>query len=334
MQKIFGSLIAIIGLLYACNNERPVDTSTIPVEEETKNEHPTNEISPLHEVSLVVLGTVQDAGSPQINCHQACCEPLHITNDNSRKVVSLGLVDPVNNEKFLFEASPDMTSQLALLHQYAGFGDDTPNGIFLTHAHIGHYTGLMYLGKEAMNAQNVPIYAMPRFYEFLKNNGPWSQLVSDQNIELFQIFEEQKILLNNQITVTPFIVPHRDEFSETVGYRIQGPTKKALFIPDIDKWSKWDNKIEEVIIGYDYAFIDATFFSGEELPNRDISEIPHPTVEESMKIFEHLTAEEKGHIYFIHFNHTNPLLDSNSQAYSQVIKNGFNIAHIGAVFSL
>ena len=40
--------------------------------------------------------------------------------------------------------------------------------------------------------------------------------------------------INPLIKVNPFLVPHRDEFSETVGYQIEGPNKTALFIPGIN----------------------------------------------------------------------------------------------------
>ena len=103
-------------------------------------------------------------------------------------------------------------------------------------------------------------------------------------------------------------MPHRDEYSETVGYVISGPNKSALFIPDIDKWEKWKLDINAEIKKVDYALLDATFFDEKEINNRDISEIPHPFIIESMKKFEMMTPEEKNKIIFIHFNHTNPVL--------------------------
>ena len=135
-----------------------------------------------------------------------------------------------------------------LLKAHSAFAEkETPDGIFLTHAHIGHYTGLMYLGKEAMNSSNVPVYAMPRMKTFLEENGPWSQLAKAQNIALQEMQADSSISLTANLTVTPILVPHRDEFSETVGYIISGPAKKALFIPDIDKWEKWDLDIIQMI---------------------------------------------------------------------------------------
>jgi pyrroloquinoline quinone biosynthesis protein B len=284
--------------------------------------------------SIVVLGTVQDAGSPQIGCTKDCCKKLFAKPDVTRKVVSLGLVDLVHKSSYLFEATPDIATQLHLLKSFSNTDTDLPNGIFLTHAHIGHYTGLMYLGKEAHNTQQVPVYSMPRMKTYLEQNGPWSQLVSQKNIVLNPLTNEVPVQLNPSLQVTPLLVPHRDEYSETVGFIVNGPNKRALFIPDIDKWEKWNRNIDSLIATVDYAFIDATFFDAAEINNRNINEIPHPFVIESMKRFEKLSATDKKKIYFIHFNHTNPLLVPESEASKKVLSAGFQIAGLGNVFKL
>jgi pyrroloquinoline quinone biosynthesis protein B len=119
-----------------------------------------------------------------------------------------------------------------------------------------------------------------------------------------------------------------------VGFVIEGPNKKVLFIPDIDKWSKWDKFIVEEIQKVDQAFIDGTFYDGKEINNRDIAEIPHPFVIESMELFKKLEPVQKSKICFIHFNHTNPLLDASSEESKTVKEKGFNIAQKGEVFAL
>lgn len=286
-------------------------------------------------ISLVVLGTIQDAGSPHIGCKKECCADLFNNPDTSRKVVSLGVIDSENKSTYLFEATPDISTQLKILKNSANFdAPEIPNGIFLTHAHIGHYSGLMYLGKEATNAKEVPVFAMSKMKKFLTQNGPWSQLVNNKNITLRAIKNDSTIVLNNNLKVIPFTVPHRDEFSETVGYKIIGPNRTALFIPDIDKWEKWERNIVNEIAKVDYAFLDATFFDGEEINNRDISEIPHPFIIESMELFKNLPSPEKDKINFIHFNHTNPAPDIKSKKAKQILKNGFNIAQFLDVFEL
>lgn len=299
---------------------------------EVKEVHP---YAPLEGISLVVLGTIQDAGSPQIGCKKACCSGLFEHPDPSRQVSSLGVIDSDTGKSYLFDATPDITSQVKLLSNLNHTGDsEVPEGIFLTHAHIGHYTGLIYLGKEAMDAKLVNVYTMPRMTSFLANNGPWNMLVSRENIELQEIQDKQLISLSDSLTVTPFLVPHRDEFSETVGYTIQGPHKSALFIPDIDKWDVWETDIVAQIKKADYAFVDATFYDGKELNNRDISQIPHPFVIESLATFDVLSKEERAKVIFTHFNHTNPLIDAQSEESKYLISLGYSIAGRGDVYPL
>lgn len=304
-------------------------SSTIPEDPKTEKVLPS-----INGVSLVVLGTIQDAGSPHIACKKECCTSLFENPDPLRKVVSLGITDTENRKNYIFEATPDITSQIKYLQRLSASERELPDGIFVTHAHIGHYSGLMYLGKEATNSQRVPVFAMPRMKSYLETNGPWSQLVSNENIALVELQHQTEIALSSKLKVTPFNVPHRDEYSETVGFKIVGPNKAVLFIPDIDKWEKWDRDISEVLSEVDYAFLDATFFDGNELNTRDISEIPHPFIIESMARFESLTSEEKKKIHFIHFNHTNPVIDPGSDAYKQVVENGFQVARIHQVIEL
>ncbi len=318
------SLLVAIALLGSCNQESNSNLSSKKIS-----------AVPLTETSLVILGTLQDAGSPHIACTKDCCKELFQNPDQNRKVVSLGVIDPENKVSYLFEATPDISVQMKMLKQFGSKeSKETPDGIFLTHAHIGHYSGLMYLGKEAMNAKSIPVFAMPRMKKFLEESAPWSQLVSTSNISIRELAIGKSEQLTLNITVTPFTVPHRDEYSETVGFIIEGPTKKALFIPDIDKWEKWDTSIIEEIKKVDYAFIDATFFDAEEIDNRDIREIPHPFIIESMELFANLSSTEKKKIYFIHVNHTNPVLNSDSKQAKQVIDNGFNLAQIYDAFKL
>ncbi len=283
---------------------------------------------------LVVLGIVQDAGYPQIGCERPDCINAQKDRNARKLVVSLGLVDKKAKQKWLFEATPDIGEQLFALNNFLPGKSMMPDGIFLTHAHIGHYTGLMYLGREAVGASGIPVFAMPRMETFLTENAPWSQLVSLKNIELRQMKDEEPISLSSNLKVTPFIVPHRDEFSETVGFEIAGQNKTAVFIPDIDKWNKWDKDLKELVKRVDYVLIDATFYKNGEIPNRDMSEIPHPFVEESIEILKDLPKQDKAKVIFIHFNHTNPLIMKNSKESREVMKKGFRVATEGLILEL
>lgn len=326
LRLIFFSLTI---LSFSCSQEEDKVASA-------NNDAPeTQETNKKEGVKLVVLGTIQDAGSPHAGCKKDCCKSLFSQPNPNRKVVSLGLIDYESQQNWMFEATPNLSTQMKLLKSYCPFQDkETPGGVFLTHAHIGHYAGLMYLGKEAMNALDVPVYAMPKMKAFLKQNGPWSQLITLHNIHVKALQNESPITLTKNIQVIPFSVPHRDEFSETVGYKIIGPNKSVLFIPDIDKWGKWDKSIIEELSSVDFAFLDATFYDAEEINNRNISEIPHPFIIESMSLFKDLADSEKNKIYFIHFNHTNPALIKESSAYKTIHENGFHVAKFKEVFKL
>lgn len=280
---------------------------------------------------LVVLGAGQDAGAPQIG---------NADDDGPRLLPSsLGLIDRVAGRRYLFDATPAITEQLAMLDGIEppreGLGVD---GVFLTHAHIGHYLGLAYFGREAAGASGVPVYAMPRMAEFLRSNGPWSQLVELGNIEI----EEQiagRSYTNGQLLFTPALVPHRDEFSETVAHlasNLRTGGRGIAYVPDIDYWPQREGShfLETLLRYQDLVFIDATFWDDNELPGRDMSEIPHPRVTETMDLLQDLPASERAKVHFIHYNHTNPIRDPDSPESREVEARGFNVARRGDRFCL
>lgn len=278
---------------------------------------------------IQVLGIAQDAGYPQTNCYKPHCLRAWEDSDVRRLTSSIAVVDETNKAKYLFDATPDMREQLYELHRAAPDGEFALDGVFLTHAHMGHYTGLMHFGREAAGTSDIPVYAMPRMHDFLSSNGPWDQLVRLNNIELSRMTDGVAVEVTSRVSVTPIVVPHRDEYSETVGFRIEGPNKSAVFIPDIDKWEMWSTDIREVIQSVDYALLDATFFKDGELGGRDMSKIRHPFVSESMDLFDSLSDDEKARVIFIHMNHTNPLLFEGSPEQAEVTRRGFRYAQEG-----
>ena len=245
---------------------------------------------------LVVLGVAQDAGIPQLGCEQDLCRSIREGRRKPERVSSLGVVNRDLGVSYLFDATPDMVSQLGTLN-----GGRPPTGVFLTHAHIGHYTGLMYFGRESLDAKGVPVYGSERMTTFLRTNGPWSQLATRGNVDLKVLLADQAVALGGGLRVTAFNVPHRDEFTDTVGYLIERGTRRAVFVPDIDQWSKWPRDIRELVNTVDLAFLDGTFASADELPGRSMSEIPHPL----MPITRTLLRGTKAAVWFIHLNHTN-----------------------------
>jgi pyrroloquinoline quinone biosynthesis protein B len=258
---------------------------------------------------LVVLGIAQDGGMPHPGCTKPPCSEVYAGTRRAEKVSCVGLVNRDSGAAYMFDATPDFPAQLNALT-----GGKAPDGIFLTHAHIGHYTGLMYLGKEAMATKGVPVYATERMSAFLRANAPWSALVTDGRIELRALTYDHPVELPGGARVTPMRVPHRDEFSDTVGFLIEGPRSKVLFIPDIDKWAKWDRNLRDLANQIDVLLVDGTFSSMEELPGRDIAQVPHPLMTETRQ----LLAGTKAKLWFIHLNHSNPAI----LGASDVVKEG------------
>jgi len=274
-----------------------------------------------------VLGIAQDAGFPQAGCRKECCRAAWQQAALRRYASCLAIVDPVSDQKWLLDCTPDFRDQLRLLEtSERPASAQVLDGIFLTHAHIGHYAGLIHLGREVMGADGITVYAMPRMTQFLSTDGPWDQLVTLKNITLQPMTADRAVRLNERLSVTPLLVPHRDEYSETVGFIVSGPQRRVLYLPDIDKWEKWDRSIERQVQSVDVAYLDGTFFGNGEIPGRDMSQIPHPFIEESLQRFGAQSATVRSRVRFIHLNHTNPALHEDSAARRLIEQAGCHMA--------
>ncbi len=292
------------------------------------------------DILVKVLGTAQDGGIPQIGCFCPNCLQARKDQRFARLISSLGILDLKNRTAFIIDTTPDLRLQYDLIHERLGRQKtgrkNVPDGILLTHAHIGHYTGLMFYGYESLSTQNLPVYCSKRMGDFLSSNGPWGQLVSLKNISL-QYFEyERKENLSENISVIPFRVPHRDEYSDTLGLKIFGPKKSLLYIPDIQSWDGWNRSIKEEVEQTDHAILDGTFFSPEELPGRDLTKIGHPFITTSLEVLKDTTRvrSKRKKVFFTHLNHSNLALNPESQERKTVTEAGCSIASDGMEFFL
>ena len=253
-------------------------------------------------------------------------------------MAALAVADLVDRKLFLVDATPDIRPQVdAALRIFGPEPADlkgTLAGVVLTHAHIGHYTGLMFFGYESASTKGLPVYCSPRMRDFLTANGPWSQLVRLENIILKTLAAGEAVALSERITVVPLSVPHREEFSDTLGFEVRGPRKRLLYIPDIKSWEAWDRPVADEVGRTDVALLDGTFFSPEELPGRDVSAIGHPPIRESMKTLSRLSREKKAGVFFTHLNHSNPALDPAGEARKELERAGFHLAAEGQEFFL
>lgn len=286
---------------------------------------------------VLVLGTAQDGGIPHLGGHAAPDEAARRDPSLRRTVASLLIVDPASGGRWLVDATPDVAAQLERASvvappRAARGGERRPpilDGVFLTHAHIGHYLGLAQFGREVYAAERLPVWGSARMRDFLSRNGPWDQLVRLNQIELRPLAPGGRVELAPGLAITPFLVPHRDEYTDTFGFEIRGPRRALLYIPDIDKWERWSERIEDRLKGVDLALLDATFFDGNDLPGRKISEVPHPFVVESLERFAPLPESERRKIVLTHLNHTNPAALAGSVERRAVEAAGLAVAREG-----
>ncbi|WP_432361232.1 MBL fold metallo-hydrolase [Sporosarcina sp. UB5] len=288
----------------------------------------------MSKVILHVLGTAQDAGLPHPNCFCKNCTEAIENPAFRRTAASLAIVLPEQKAWHLIDATPDMKEQMARVQMKHNLQGQLMSSIFLTHAHLGHYPGLLFLGREAIGAKKIPVLAGPKMKKLLEEQAPWSQLTKLNNIALQEMRDGQPIAVSTDVTITPVDVPHRNEFSETFGFWITGTEKKVLYIPDIDRWEQWDKDIYEACKEADICLLDGTFHSTEDLEKigRDYREIPHPLMTETMDRLQDLM--EQTEIYFIHLNHSNPVLDRERTVRNELEKKGFHIAEEGMEFVL
>jgi pyrroloquinoline quinone biosynthesis protein B len=250
-------------------------------------------------------------------------------------VASAAVVFPSSDRAFLIDATPDLRPQLdqvrrALERPAAGTDRSPLDGVFLTHAHMGHYLGLAFFGFEALHTRELPVWGSPSMVEFLGRNAPWDQLVRLQNIARRPLADGAAAELGEGVRVRALAVPHRAEYTDTLAYRIEGPRRTILYMPDADPWERWPRPVEELLAGVDLALLDGCFYSMDELPGRDLAAIGHPLITLSMDRF----VKIPGRVRFTHLNHSNAALEPGGVARRAIEARGFRLLEDGESIDL
>jgi pyrroloquinoline quinone biosynthesis protein B len=293
---------------------------------------------PAADVELFVLGTAQDGGLPHFGCERPCCAAARASG-RVLYPVALGVVDRRGGgapKLLLVEATPRIEEQVALLHELAGCrgrGRQPVDAVLTTHAHLGHYLGLAWFGREVAGSTNVPLHCSQRFATFVREHAPWKQLVALHQLDVRAFAVGAPFAPWEGLTVRALAVPHRDEFSDTMAFVITGPTRSVLFVPDVDAWEREPGLLERLLDGVDVAYVDGTFFDGSELPDRDLAEIRHPLMTRTMALLADRARARPGTIRFLHCNHTNPVLHDDAVR-ARVEAAGFALAQQGERVSL
>lgn len=288
----------------------------------------------------LVLGTVQDAGFPQVGCYTPLCDEgrrLHAAG-HGRYVASLALVEPRAERFYLVDATPDITRQIDLIEEPA-FRERAAqrrpfDGIFLTHAHIGHYTGLAVLGNEGLGIRDTPVYCTPAMAEFLAGNQPWAFLVEQGRVVLNPLVPGAWHRIDEHLEVQLWQVPHRNEFADTVAFVFRGAGGSLLYLPDINRWEDWSRDAAAAVASVDVALVDGSFWSLDELPGRLVSEVPHPLIRRSMDRFQDVVSSGDAKVVFTHLNNSNPALREGGPEARSVEERGFALAREGMRFEL
>ena len=271
-------------------------------------------------VKIVILGTGQDAGIPQVGCSCANCEAARKYPSRSRTGPSIALVSPDGSGFYLVDASTNFTKQVDYLlgnHVKGGFG--ALKGIFITHVHLGHIMGLGMLGREASEQSGVEVYAPPGVIGFLEKNMPFKEMILRKNIIPNSIMPGQELPLFENSSIAPFQVPHRPDAITTYAYLVKRGEERVLYLPDTDEITP---DIIDLVSKSDTAIVDGTFYSNDEISTRDITEIPHPFMKDSIPLFK----DSDTRIIFTHINHTNPVNDPVSEASGDVLQSRFEVA--------
>jgi pyrroloquinoline quinone biosynthesis protein B len=275
-------------------------------------------------MKIMILGSGQDAGVPQVNCFCKICTSAIDDVKYRRFGPSIAIYG--DDSCHLIDASSDLKYQLDLLKK-DDFMDKSDegipiSGILLTHAHLGHLGGLWQLGNEAACEKNVLVYCTSKMKTLLTENYPFNLLEQSKNIKIIEIKDNHELKLGG-FKCTPILVPHRNEVANTLGYIIESQ-KRIIYVPDIDRFTE---TILREIKNSDIALIDGTFYSRSEFPRFD--EVPHPPILETAELFENIDCE----VYFTHINHTNPI-NLNGEEKEYIEKKGFKIASDGLVLDI
>lgn len=289
---------------------------------------------------VVVLGSVQDGGFPQAGCYTELCDHGRALQreGRGRYIASLALVDPEAERFWLVDATPDLTRQLDLIAEPAfrrRAAERRPfDGIFLTHAHIGHYSGLALLGNEGLGIRDTPVYCTVRMADFLDANAPWSLLVRQGRIRPTPLAPDTWHRVADRLEVLLRAVPHRDEFADTVALLFRGPAATLLYLPDINAWSLWERDLAREVEAVDVALLDGSFWSLDELPGRTVEEVPHPLVTQTMDLLQEVVDRRASRVLLTHLNNSNPALREDGPEAAEVARRGFEIAREGMRFAL
>ena len=304
-------------------------------------------------LKVLVLGSAAGGGSPQWNCNSEVSKAVRSrTNGTSPRTQSSIVVTANNDEWFLFNASPDLGSQIlnnSQMHPKKGLRHSPISGVVLTNGDVDHVAGLLTLRER----QNLSVYAHARVHSVLKENSIFNVLNPDyvdrremkMNVEFELKNKEGK---GSGIFVEAFEVPGKialwleDESKgenfgtqegDTIGLKISsaGKEKSFYYIPAC---AKMTSELSEKLKDSELVLFDGTLWKNDEMASSKVGEktgqrmghMNNSGPDGSIEAFKDLNVKKK---IFININTTNPILLSDSNERKIVVENNWEVSYDG-----
>ncbi len=309
-------------------------------------------------LKVLVLGSAAGGGSPQWNCNSPVSKSVRDGFEGtSPRTQSSIAVTANDNEWFLFNASPDLGSQILKnkqMHPQRDLRHSPISGVVLTNGDVDHVAGLLTLRER----QNLSVYAHKRVHSVLKDNSIFNVLNPDF-VDRREMVMNKKFELENKdniglgIEVEAFEVPGKialwleDESKgenfgtqegDTIGLKISSisDNKSFFYIPACAEVTE---ELAKRINGSELILFDGTLWKNDEMSSSKVGEktgqrmghMNNSGEDGSMKALKDLNIKKK---IYIHINTTNPILLPNSNERKIVEENGWEVSYDGMEISL
>lgn len=268
-------------------------------------------------MKVEVLGNTQDGGVPHLECSCDLCSKARENPEEAKHNASIMVKDSDEEDSFryLIDATPDVRYQIT---------GEYLDGVFISHGHLGHITGLLQFGEEGCNKTDLPLYVSDKTENYIRKNDPFRLLIDKGNVEIMNFNDEDEVDIRGGC-IEAFEAKHNRVNTDTLSFMIHGEEKTLFYIADIHEWTE---KTLNLMQKADIAIVDGTFWNEEEIERYE--EVPHPVMKETMHLAEGWDTD----IYFTHLNHTNPALREDTDERQEIQERGFGVVEEGMEFEL
>jgi pyrroloquinoline quinone biosynthesis protein B len=293
-----------------------------------------------------MLGTAAGGGVPQWNC---ACSLCVLARDSSERVTPRlqlqAIVSGDGEGWYLLNASPDLRFQIEANPELQPDPENgrrnTPiRGIVLTSADLDQVLGVLLLREfqpltlyaTALVRETLEANSFFRMLERVPNQLTWVEIAPGQPFQLGDSGVQcTPIALAGSL---PFYAREMDTGEPgqaSLGLALQYEGRRIVYTPAVPEITP---ELKEHYRGADAVLVDGTFWSDAELNRthagtpmaRAIGHVPLSGADGTIALLRDVDFQRR---IFVHINNTNPILDTESDAYRAVIEAGWEIANDG-----